>query len=155
MAPQEWHEHLTGRLRVSIGFEAFCHAWNRALDPDLILEESLFEALGRRQKLALLSNTDPLHSNHMESHFPFIRHFPVRVYSCRVGASKPSPAIYRAALEALNVQPNEALYIDDIGDFASAAKQLGLDAIQFESPEQLRDQLSRRGLLGHEAAPRI
>lgn len=147
MSPHEWHEYLAGRLGVSIGFGEFCQAWNHALDPDLILEESLFETLGRRHKLALLSNTDPLHSAYMESCFPFVRHFPVRVYSWRIGAAKPTPAIYLAALEAVNVLASEALYIDDIAQYVTAARELGLDAIHFESPEQLREELSRRSLL--------
>lgn len=148
MSPQEWHEYLTGRLRVSLGFSEFCHAWNHALDPELILEESLFEELGARHKLALLSNTDPLHTAHIESSFPFVRHFPVRIYSWRVAAAKPSAAIFRAALDALDVAPGEAVYVDDIRRYAEAARQLGLDAIRFESPAQLRRELSGRGLLG-------
>lgn len=147
MSPQEWHQYLTGRLRVTLGFAEFCRAWNRALDPELILEESLFETLGKRHKLALLSNTDPLHSAYMESQFPFVRHFPVRVYSWRVGAAKPAAAIFQAALETLNVLPGEAVYIDDIGQYAAAAQRLGLDAIHFESPVQLRQELASRGLL--------
>ena len=98
-------------------------------------------------RLALLSNTDPLHSAHLESHFAFMKHFPVRVYSCRVGASKPSPAIYAAALDTLGLPPSEALYIDDIAEYAAAAQGLGLDAIRFESPTQLLAQLSERRLL--------
>jgi HAD superfamily hydrolase (TIGR01509 family) len=147
MTPRQWHEHLTGRLRVTMGYAEFCQAWNRALDPETILEEALFEKLGKRCRLALLSNTDPLHSAHLESHFAFMKHFPVRIYSCRVGASKPSPAIYSAALGALRVRPAEALYIDDIAEYAAAAQQLGLNAICFKSPAQLRAQLSNRGLL--------
>jgi glucose-1-phosphatase len=147
MTPRQWHEHLTGRLRVGIGYQEFCEVWNRALDPQPILEEALFEKLGKRCRLALLSNTDPLHSAHLESHFAFMKHFPVRVYSCRVGASKPSPAIYAAALDTLGLPPSEALYIDDIAEYAAAAQGLGLEAIRFENPTQLLAQLSERRLL--------
>jgi glucose-1-phosphatase len=146
MTPREWHEHLTGRLRVTIGFPEFREAWNRALDPEPILEEAMFADLAKRYRLALLSNTDPLHSGHLESHFAFMKHFPVRIYSCGVGASKPSPAIYAAALDALHVPAAEALYVDDIAEYAEAARQLGLDAIRFENPAQLVEQLSKRGV---------
>jgi glucose-1-phosphatase len=147
MTAPQWHEHITARLKVTISYAEFCEAWNRALDPQPILEEALFENLGKHYWLALLSNTDPLHSAHMESYFSFMKHFPVRIYSCRVGASKPSPAIYAAALDALGILPSEALYIDDIPEYATAAQQLGLDAIRFESRPQLLEQLSSRGLL--------
>jgi HAD superfamily hydrolase (TIGR01509 family) len=153
MTLRQWHEYVTGRLRVNVGFAEFCQAWNCTLDPQPILEDSLFETLGKVHKLALLSNTDPLHSDHIETHFSFVRHFPVRIYSWRVGASKPSPEIYLAALEALNIHPSEAVYIDDIGEYTAAARRLGLATIEFENAGQLLQQLSSRGLFGSEAVP--
>lgn len=147
MTPRAWHEHLTGRLHITLGFEEFCTAWIRALDPQTILSDELFETLSVRSRLGLLSNTDPIHAAHLERHFSFVRHFPARIYSNAVGASKPSPAIYHAALRALAVAPPEALYIDDIEEYAEAARQLGMDAIRFENPTQLHAELARRGLL--------
>jgi glucose-1-phosphatase len=147
MNPREWHEHLTCSLELSLGFEEFCAAWNRALEPRPILSDDLFARLEGRCRLALLSNTDPLHIEHLERHFSFCRYFPVRIYSCKFGTTKPRPAIYRAALDAVGVKAAEALYIDDVKEFAEAARQLGLDAIRFESAGQLASELARRGLL--------
>jgi putative hydrolase of the HAD superfamily len=148
MEPREWHRHLTKQLDIALGFQEFCAAWNRALDPETILEESLFAKLAVRCRLAVLSNTDPLHSAALEAQFSFLRHFPARIYSCRVGASKPAPAIYQAALDAVGVQAAEALFIDDVAEFVQAARQMGLDAVCFENPSQLSQELSRRGLPG-------
>lgn len=50
-------------------------------------------------------------------------------------------------MAALDVTPAEALYIDDIAECAEMARQIGLDAIHFENPEQLVRDLSRRGLI--------
>lgn len=147
MTPREWYEHITRQLRLAMTFEEFCTAWNGALDRQIILPDNLFAQLAKRCRLGLLSNTDPIHVAYLEGHFSFLRHFPVRIYSNEVGASKPSPAIYQAALAALGVAPAEALYIDDIAEYAEAARQLGLDAIRFETPQQLVGELSRRGLI--------
>jgi glucose-1-phosphatase len=146
MSPGEWHEHLMRRLKLSLSYEEFRDAWNRVLDPEPILREDLFVQLAGRCRLALLSNTDPIHVACLEESFALGRHFPVRIYSCRVGASKPSPAIYAAALEALSVSPEEALYIDDVPEFVLAARQLGLDAIQFKTAPLLEADLRRRHL---------
>jgi glucose-1-phosphatase len=146
MTPQEWHGHITGQLRIAVAFEEFCSAWNSTLDPEPILPDDLFARLATRCSLALLSNTDPIHVAYLERHFSFMHHFPVRIYSNKVGASKPSPAIYEAALSALGVAPAESLYIDDISEYAEAARQLGIDAIHFENSQQLGRELSRRGL---------
>jgi len=146
LSPAKWHEHLMRRLKLSLSFEEFCDAWNRVLDPDLILGESLFVELGERCRLALLSNTDPIHAECLEQRFTFVRHFPVRIYSWRVGVSKPSPAIYHAALESLGVSASEAVYIDDIREFVDAARQAGLDAIHFRTRDLLEAELRRRQL---------
>jgi putative hydrolase of the HAD superfamily len=124
MSVQEWHEHLTRRFGVRLGFEEFCEAWNRALARETILEEKLFAELGGRYGLALLSNTDPIHVAHMEANFGFMRHFPAaaRVYSCAVGARKPSPAIYAKGIAACGVPAREILYVDDVGEYIAAGR---------------------------------
>jgi HAD superfamily hydrolase (TIGR01509 family) len=146
LSPAKWHRHLMQRLELSLTFGEFRDAWNRVLDPELILPEELFVQLSARCQLALLSNTDPIHAECLERRFSFWRHFPVRIYSCQVGATKPSPAIYRAALESLGVAASEALYIDDIPEFAEAARKVGLDAICFKTSELLEVDLHRRHL---------
>ena len=147
MKPHEWYEHITEAFGVATSFEEFRAAWNGALDPQTILPDSLFAELASRCRLGLLSNTDPIHSARLEERFSFVRHFPVRIYSNEIGARKPSATIYRSALAALEVSAAEALYIDDIAEFVEAARELGLDAIQFQSFEQLVGELSDRGLL--------
>ena len=148
MTPPEWHHHITNRLAISLPFEEFCAVWNRALDPETILDNRLFADLGARCRLALLSNTDPLHAAYMDAHFTFGRYFAARIYSCRIGASKPSPAIYQATLAALDLPAHETLYIDDVAEFVEAARALGLAAIQFRNPADLTAQLVGHGLLG-------
>jgi glucose-1-phosphatase len=146
VTPQEWHEHITHRLRVATTFEEFRAMWNSLLEPQTILSDDFFERLAKCCRLGLLSNTDPIHVEHLETRFSFVRHFQARIYSNEVGATKPSPAIYKAALAALEVAPEEALYIDDIAEYADAARQLGLDAVRFENPQQLATEFARRGL---------
>src|SRR6184192_2660338 len=144
ISPLDWHLHLTRRLGASLTFEQFIEVWNRALDLDPIHSESFLEKLSKNYRLALLSNTDPIHMSHGEARFPLFRFFPIRIYSYRVGASKPDPIIYRKALQACAVRAQEAVYIDDIAEYAAAAARLGMTGIVFQSPEQLRSEF--RGL---------
>jgi HAD superfamily hydrolase (TIGR01509 family) len=146
LSPAKWHRHLMRRLKLSLTYGEFRDAWNRVLDPELILPEELFVRLSTHCRLALLSNTDPIHTECLEQRFGFWRHFPVRIYSCQVGATKPSPAIYLAALGSLGVAASEALYVDDIPEFAEAARKIGLDAICFKNRELLEVELHRRHL---------
>lgn len=146
MAPRDWYLHLTKRLGGSLTFEQFTEVWNRALDPIPIHEDAFLEKLSKRYRLALLSNTDPLHVRHLEATYTFFSFFPTRIYSCSLGASKPNPLIYSAALRALKVRAGEALYIDDIAAYVEAAQRLGMSAIQFQSPAQLAADLKSLGV---------
>lgn len=146
LSPAKWHRHLMQRLKLSLTYNEFRDAWNRVLDPELILPEDLFARLSGHCRLALLSNTDPIHAECLERRFGFWRHFPVRIYSCQVGATKPSPAIYRAALESLGVAASETVYVDDIQEFVEAARQMGVDAIHFKTRDLLESELRHRHL---------
>jgi putative hydrolase of the HAD superfamily len=146
ISPTDWHLHLAKRLGISLTFEEFSEVWNRALDPKPIHSEAFLERLSKNYRLALLSNTDPIHMSHGEARFPFFRFFPIRIYSYRVGASKPDPIIYRQALQACKIGADEAVYIDDVAAYAEAAQRLGITGIVFQSPEQLQSDLRNLGI---------
>jgi glucose-1-phosphatase len=146
ISPRDWYLHLAKRFGTHLTFEQFTEVWNRVLDPTPIHEDAFFEKLSKRYRLALLSNTDPIHVRHMEATYSFFAFFPARIYSCAVGASKPDPIIYREALRALKVQAQEAVYIDDIAAYVEAAQRLGMGGIQFQSPAQLTSNLKSLGV---------
>lgn len=146
MSPRDWQLHICRRLGVELSFEQFSEVWNRVLDPNPLIDSALLEYLSKHYRLAVLSNTDPLHVAELEKRFDFFRFFPKRIYSCTVGASKPSPLIFREALRACKVTADRALYIDDIPAYAEAARQLGMSGIVFRSPEQLAADLGSLGL---------
>ncbi|HEY6943548.1 MAG TPA: HAD family phosphatase [Candidatus Acidoferrum sp.] len=145
MSPRDWHLHLAKRLGSKLSFEQFVEVWNRALDPTPIHEEGFLKKLAKRYRLAVLSNTDPLHVAHMENAYEFLGLFPARIYSCRVGACKPNPLIYKEALLACKVRAQEAVYVDDVPAYAQAAAQLGMHGIVYQTPEQLQSDLRKLG----------
>lgn len=146
LTPKQWHRHLSGQLGLRLDFDRFREAWNSALGP-LILQENLFADLTARYRLALLSNTDPLHVLHMGTRFSFFRYFPVRVLSCEVGASKPAPAIYAHVISVLGVEPPGILYIDDIPEYVDAGRRVGLQGYHFEGASALVGELRGRAIL--------
>jgi len=147
LTPRDWHLHLAKRLGGSLSFEQFTEAWNRALNPEPIQDNSLFESLRKDFRLGLLSNTDPIHVAYMEETFDFFRYFPksTRTYSCVVGSSKPSPLIFRDALQALRAKAESSVFIDDIEAYVNAARALGLHGIHYQNPAQLRAELTALG----------
>lgn len=146
ISARDWHLHIKQRFGGSATFEDFTEMWNLALDPDPIHGKELFEKLSKRYRLALLSNTDPIHVAHMEARYDFFSYFPVRIYSCAVGTTKPSPIIYREALRACRVRAEEAVYVDDIQAYVEAAQRLGMAGVHFRSPQQLGLAFQEMGL---------
>jgi putative hydrolase of the HAD superfamily len=144
--PRDWCLRLGSRLGGKVSFEKFCELWNAALDPEPVFGDAFFEQLGRKHRLALVSNTDPIHVAHLEANYTFFRYFPGRIYSCRVGASKPHPLIYGAALKTCRVPAGEALFIDDVPAFVEGARRLGMEGLVFETPEKLRADLEGLGI---------
>ncbi len=60
---------------------------------------------------------------------------------------KPDPAIYARLLKKFGLPSPDCVFIDDNAANVAAAANLGFDAILFESPDALRAELMRRGLL--------
>jgi glucose-1-phosphatase len=147
ITPRDWHAHLAQKLQFSYDFDEFCSIWNGVLAPGPILPDELFERLGKRCNLGLLSNTDPLHVAHFEASYSFPRYFPVRVYSCRVGSSKPGPAIFHHALREVGAVPEDSLFIDDVLENATAATSLGIRGYHFTSERELTEDLRALRLL--------
>lgn len=78
--------------------------------------------------------------------FAFIGLFRYVLVSGRVGMVKPEPGIYHLLLEKIARPAGDCLFIDDSIANVNGAKAIGMDAIRFESPGQLREELARRGI---------
>ena len=72
--------------------------------------------------------------------------FDVFVESAVVGLRKPDPRIYRLVCDRLEVAPEEAVFLDDIGRNLKAARALGMTTIKVTSPAQALAELG--GTLG-------
>jgi putative hydrolase of the HAD superfamily len=133
---------LSGVPRESLGLAREClsrmhserHLWS------LVAERSA-ESLERlRQaglKLGVVSNSDGRVEQALEA--AQLRHyFDVIVDSALVGVEKPDPRIFHAALDALGVAPEEALYVGDMYEIdVVGARAAGLDAVLLGQPDQL------------------
>ena len=67
-------------------------------------------------------------------------------FSHRLGIAKPDPAIYRHAAEGLGVAPGRVLFVDDREDNIRAAREAGMQAIQYTSPEEFAQAMHEAGL---------
>ena len=113
--------------------------WSSVNPPMIRWLEGLPEA---GLKTALLSNMIPDMAVHARQAFHWLPRLTYQVLSCEVRLIKPEQAIYERCLEGLHVTPSEALFVDDKETNVHAARALGITSIQFQSVEQLRDELA-------------
>ena len=83
----------------------------------------------------------------IQPNYPFLELLETIVLSGEVGLIKPDPRIFQLLLERTGRRAGDCLLIDDAPANIAAAAALGFQTIRFESPEQLRQELVRRGLL--------
>jgi putative hydrolase of the HAD superfamily len=58
------------------------------------------------------------------------------IESAKIGLRKPDPRIYRMMVEALNVDPHNCVYLDDLGVNLKPARELGMTTIKVTSALQ-------------------
>lgn len=79
--------------------------------------------------------------------FEFLSWFRGILVSGEVGVIKPDPRIFELLIERFSIDPETAVYIDDVEANVIAARTFGIHAIHFTSPTALRGELAELGLL--------
>jgi putative hydrolase of the HAD superfamily len=70
---------------------------------------------------------------------PWLPRFSRTFFSCDLRAVKPEAAAYKAVLDALQVEPDDVVFVDDRPANVAGAEAAGIRAVLFESPDQLAD----------------
>jgi putative hydrolase of the HAD superfamily len=99
----------------------------RALDPEA---EATLEDLGRDHELALVTNGAPDVQREKLARSGLGGHFAAIVISGEVGAGKPDPRIFRAALDLLGVASADAIMVgDSLERDVAGARRAGIRSI--------------------------
>ncbi|MGF1609482.1 MAG: HAD family hydrolase [Kiloniellales bacterium] len=101
----------------------------------------------RGLSLYALSNFSAETFPHARERFDFLAWFDGLVISGECGLLKPDPRIYRLLFERYGIDPQRALFIDDVADNVAGAEAVGLRARRFTTPAALRRDLSDLALL--------
>ncbi len=85
----------------------------------------------------------------MRTGLGYDRHFDVSCYSWEMGARKPEPAYFEAALGLIGAEPGAVLFVDDSAANVAAAREVGLHAVHWhldEGHDVLLEALAGHGL---------
>ena len=128
------------------GLEDFRRAWNGHFRLDGAVA-TLFRRAAKKRPSYLLSNTNPMHWEHIRRRYAFAREAAGAVLSHELGLRKPERAIYEAAVRMAGFSASECVFVDDLADNVAGAKAAGLRAFKFKDAARLEKDLASLGVL--------
>ena len=142
----EFFRRLKSLLKLDLGYDTFVPIWN-----DIFFEnkgmDKLLASLKPHYRIVLISNVNKLHFDYIRDRFPLLNRLDKIVVSYEVGARKPDPLIYEAAIKAAGAKPGRIIYTDDRADLIEASAPMGMKNIRFRNREEFRSELKGLGIL--------
>jgi putative hydrolase of the HAD superfamily len=135
---------LTSQLGREVKLHGFGERYFEHLDPNEPMIEYMRELRDRGYKLAICTNNVREWERLWRAKLPVDEIFAVVVDSAFVGTRKPERRIYELTLERLGVDPGAAVLIDDIELNCDAAREVGMEAILFQSNDQAIAEIEAR-----------
>jgi len=120
-------DDLKGRAELLFK-ELWCNN-DRLLFPETIEVLEYFK--GKGYKMGVISDTSPSLKYSLEQ-LGIAKYFTSFTASSLVGASKPSPVIYSAALQAQGVTAQESIFVDDTKPEADGAREIGFTSFYLD-----------------------
>ena len=127
-----------------INLDHLIELWQKPFTENLAVTR-LLPVLKKQAGLAIISNTNELHIQAVRRKFQLLDIFDTLVFSFEVGVLKPDERIFRKALQLVQAQPAECLFVDDLPENVAAAEQVGIRAHHFRTSSLLRDFLLEAG----------
>ena len=131
---------------MDLSFDDFITSSNEAIESGDDGIESIVRSLGEEYRLAILSNTNPIHFGHIKKKYAVIELFEHILLSYEIGVMKPASLAYEKLIAATSKSPLKHLFIDDRIENINAAKEVGIDGIHYRSIENLRRELEKRNI---------
>ena len=149
MSTEEFHQALVRKLKSEVPAKKLQQALVSAFKKNVAFIPGTVELIKKLKKkgykLAMLSNTNPLHA---KVHFKRgdYRFFKPVTLSYREKCRKPGKKIFLLTVKKMKLKPAECVFIDDKMEHVKGARKAGLKALHFKNAKRLRADLKRLGL---------
>lgn len=143
-------EDLLQARGLAIGFEEVLEIWCR-IDPDKRMLALVDQVRATGVVTALATNQQSYRGTWMLENLPFERSFDIQFHSWQVGLAKPDPEFFTHIVNSLGLEPDEAVFVDDLHENVMGAHAAGLHAVHFSilsTYGELRWQLRELGVPG-------
>ena len=142
--PHAFFDQLARTSKCDLDRQAAARAWCDIFSPDAEMI-ALADALAARHPTFLWSNIDPLHRAFLWPQLPCLERFRGLHLSYELGAAKPERAFYERALERGAIDPDRAVFVDDVQANLDAAAAFGIATVRHRSAESTRQALAALG----------
>jgi len=132
-------QEFFARLEPHVGapLNEFSDVYWSHLKPNPPMIELMSELRSQRSyRMALLTNNVREWEPRWRAMFPVDQIFELVVDSSAVGLRKPDPRIYQLTVERLGVPAAECLFVDDFAHNCDAAREVGMQAVEFQGNAQ-------------------
>lgn len=146
--PKEFYREVRAITKKKMKNEEIDEIWNSMLgevDPENIV---LLDKLKAKYKILALSNTNEIHEAEFNKRFAAVANgrtpeqiFDKAFYSHDMGMRKPDEYMYKEVLESYDLEPEDALFIDDNADNVKAAQAMGIKGYHLKKGEKIVDLL--------------
>lgn len=123
---ERWHESVPGVIADSVAV--------------------LGELKGRGDKVYAITNFSREKWAECLIRFPFLQSFDGVVVSAHERLLKPDPAIFELLLNRYDLVAGDCIFVDDSAKNIDGARGVGMQAVHFVEPIDLRSELRERGL---------
>ena len=142
---EEFRNAIRENIQAPLTDEEIDDYWSRML-LDIPCEKlKLILELREKYMVYLLSNTNPIHWNHVCKHafdyysFRAEDYFEETYLSYEMHDAKPNKSIFEKMLNEANLLPEETLFIDDSGANCQAAASLGIQVHHYRLGDDLKE----------------
>ena len=124
----EFFERFPGELGVSESGREFRQRflrWRLALFPGVV---DMLRDIGETHKVALLSNTNPIHWNMIDSDGSFRQLFDHVFLSFEIGLAKPHREVFEHVIQTVPHSASDTVFLDDTANNVEAAATFGIQS---------------------------
>ncbi len=146
IARDEFWDQFKENLKIKDSTDELEQKWNDFYE---IIEETkeILDELRKEYKVYFLSDQIKERAVATDKKYGFIKWFHGGIFSHEVGVRKPNIEIYKLALKKVGARAEEVLFIDDKEINLPPAEKVGMKILLYSSPDHLREELGRRGIL--------
>ncbi len=148
ITPKEFRAEISQRLGLTLTDKIFDKGWCALYLDTYFGIDNVLTNLKEQYQLVALTNTNSIHSKVWNIKYAHtLQHFQKIFSSHKLKERKPDAKAYQIVLDYLQVEPQQAVFLDDNIDNIMAAEKLGIKAILVTSTEQMTAELQTMDLL--------